>query len=659
MLGRLREWLFGPPLDPFNPKTRQHIVLVAFLAWVGLGADGLSSSCYGPEAAFLALGEHRELGLYMAIATAVTVFIIALAYNQLIELFPSGGGGYKAATKLISPGAGLVSGAALIVDYVLTITISVASGADALFSLLPLEWQTYKLSVEIVLIFLLLVLNLRGMKESVQILLPIFLLFFLSHAALIVYGIGAHADGLPMLIPNTLAETAGLSREMGWIFVAALFLRAYSFGAGTYTGIEAVSNNINMLAEPRVRTGHLTMLYMAASLAFTAGGIILLYLLWTVEPVAGQTLNAVTFRSIIDSVGWEPTISSGVLIAVLASEAGLLLVAANTGFLGGPAVMANMAADMWMPRQFRRLSSRLVAQNGILIMGFAALAVLLLSQGEVALLAVLYSINVFITFSLSLFGMCRHWWAQRRFARHWRRSFALAALGFTVTSFMLITILVEKFTLGGWTTVLITGAVVLFCAGIRRHYESTKTQLSRLDKRYTLPMDWDDSAPSPPLDPAAPTAIFVVGSHYGPGMHTLQWVQKHFPTQFRNFIFVGVGEVDKQSFDGPTSLLTLQTKLNNALLYFRSYCISRGLASASRLALGSDSLKELEEEVSRLTEEFPNSVCFASKLIFDNESYMTRWLHNGLASALQRRLSPAKCEMMIIPIRLPDFGLAS
>ena len=119
-------------------KRAKHIALIAFFAWVGLGADGLSSSCYGPEEAFLALGAHTHLGLYLAMATAVTVFIISLAYNQVIELFPNGGGGYKVATNLIGPYAGLVSGAALIVDYVLTIAISVASGADALFSLLPL-----------------------------------------------------------------------------------------------------------------------------------------------------------------------------------------------------------------------------------------------------------------------------------------------------------------------------------------------------------------------------------------------------------------------------------------------------------------------------------------------------------------------------------------
>jgi amino acid transporter len=178
-LRSLRNVVIGQPLDPMNVKGRENLALAAFLAWVGLGADGLSSAAYGPQEAFLALGANSDLGLYLALATAVTVFIIALAYNQVIELFPTGGGGYRVTTSLLGPYAGLVAGAALIVDYVLTIAISVASGIDQLFSLLPHPEGAapYKLWVEIPTVLALIILNLRGMKESIQILLPIFLGF--------------------------------------------------------------------------------------------------------------------------------------------------------------------------------------------------------------------------------------------------------------------------------------------------------------------------------------------------------------------------------------------------------------------------------------------------------------------------------------------------
>src|ERR1700676_1563396 len=463
--------LLGAPLDPFSNRTRQHIALVAFLAWIGLGADGLSSSCYGPEEAFLALGEHTHLALYMAIATALTVFVIAVGYNQVIELFPSGGGGYKVATNLIGPYTGLVSGAALIVDYMLTIAISVASGADPVFSLLPVAGQSLKLWTELGLVLLLLYLNLRGMRESINILLPIFLGFFVTHVVLILYGIATQAGNLPALIPETVQETGTLTQEMGWVFAVSLFLRAYSLGGGTYTGIEAVSNNVQSLAEPRVTTGKWTMFYMALSLSFTAGGIILLYLLWQVAPVEGQTLNAVTFRAIIESLGWHnPSLESGGPWLVLALEGGLLFVAANTGFLGGPAVLANMASDSWVPHQYRYLSTRLVTQRGILLMGLCALGILVLTGGAVAVLVVLYSINVFLTFSLSLLGLCIYWWRNHNEDKRWPHRLALSLLGLIVTFGILLVTLTEKLTEGGWMTILITGGVVVFCLLNHAHY---------------------------------------------------------------------------------------------------------------------------------------------------------------------------------------------
>ncbi|HEX2243388.1 MAG TPA: amino acid permease, partial [Gammaproteobacteria bacterium] len=174
---RVHRLVIGPPRDPMAPETRQHVTLAAFLACMGLGASGLSSSTYGPEQAFVALGEHTGLALFLALLTMVTVFILALSYNQVIELFPTGGGGYKVATRLLNPQLGLVSGAALIVDYVLTIAISIAAGVDALFSSLPASWHWLKPEAAMLILGILVILNLRGVKESIYVLLPIFLGF--------------------------------------------------------------------------------------------------------------------------------------------------------------------------------------------------------------------------------------------------------------------------------------------------------------------------------------------------------------------------------------------------------------------------------------------------------------------------------------------------
>jgi len=233
---RARRIIFGAPRDLFDPKIFHNVSLIAFFAWVGLGADGISSSSYGPEEAYLALGGHTILALFVAAATVLTVFIISASYSQIIEAFPSGGGGYIVASKLLGEKAGVVSGSALVIDYVLTITISVAAGADAIFSFLPLPWLEYKFAFTFLVILLLIWLNLRGVKESVVILTPIFMAFILTHVPLILFAILRHLPDLPAVGTRVSSDLSAASSEMGWLGVGALLLRAYSMGAGRTPG---------------------------------------------------------------------------------------------------------------------------------------------------------------------------------------------------------------------------------------------------------------------------------------------------------------------------------------------------------------------------------------------------------------------------------------
>ena len=312
---------------------------------------------------------HTELGPFLALATALTVFVIALAYSQVLEIFPSGGGSYKIASQLLGPRFGLVSGSAQVVDYVLTIAVSLASGADALFSLLPLSAQAYKLPAEIGLTLLLVVLNLRGTQESIRFLAPVVVGFLLVHAGLILFGLGSDAGRVVGVWGNAGAGVLGLSEHSGWVFVAAIFVRAFALGGSTYTGVESISNHVNLLAEPRVKTGRMTMLYVALSLSFTAGGIVLLYALEAVQPAHGQTLNAIVFNAIIGKLGLDGAASQGLLILTLALEGAILLVAANSILIFAPSLLGNMASDSWLPHRFRDLSSRLVREDGVIFIG--------------------------------------------------------------------------------------------------------------------------------------------------------------------------------------------------------------------------------------------------------------------------------------------------
>jgi amino acid transporter len=264
--GRLRRLLFGHKRHATDPHVFHKLSLVAFLAWVGLGADGISSSCYGPPEAFKVLGQHHYLAIFLAVMTAGTIFIISASYKHIIEQFPSGGGGYLVASKLLSPGLGAVSGCALVVDYVLTIIVSIASGADAVFSLLPTEWYQYKLPAASVAVVLMIVLNLRGVKESVLPIVPVFLLFLVTHVVAVVAGFFSHFEVVRSLPQDTANGVRSAVGQFGVWGVVLLVLRAYSMGAGTYTGIEAVSNGLPILREPHVETGKRTMNYMAVSL---------------------------------------------------------------------------------------------------------------------------------------------------------------------------------------------------------------------------------------------------------------------------------------------------------------------------------------------------------------------------------------------------------
>lgn len=648
LIKQLKHWLLGAPLNPFNPNILRHISLVAFLAWIGLGADGLSSSCYGPEETFIALQGHPHLALYIAIATAITVFIISLGYNQVIELFPSGGGGYKVATQLLGPYVGLVSGAALLIDYVLTIAVSIASSMDAFFSMLPNTLLPYKFSAEIAMIILLSALNLRGMKESIKILLPIFLGFVIFHFFLIIYGITAHRHGLLTIVPITLHETKELANVIGWLPLLALMLHAYSLGGGTYTGLEAVSNNVNRLSEPRVSTGKLTMLYMALSLSFTAAGIILLYLLWDAKPVDGQTLNAIVFHSILGD-SW---LGHFTLIMTLFFEAGLLCVAANTGFLAGPAVLANMAVDNWVPNRFRHLSTRLVIQNGVILFGISSLLVLFWSHGHVSLLVILYSINVFLTFSLSLLGLCVFWAKHRKKASpYWKLRFIFSFFAFFITCSILCITLFSKFESGGWVTVLITFAVIIICFLIKRYYQRINKKLEKLDKELKQPITEKHPHAIIP-DPHQPTAVILIGKSLGVGMHTLLSILHLFPKHFKNFIFLNVGIVDVESFTGAAALEKLREETNEMLQYFVEFCQQYGIAAESYITYGTDSVEKLSKLAEIVGEKYPNCIFFSSKLIFAHDNWITRLLHNETAITLQQQLHLQGKKLVILPMKI-------
>ena len=647
VVARVWQFFIGKPRDLRDKSIFHQLSLVPFLAWVGLGADGLSSSAYGPPEAYIALGDHTYLSIALALATAFTVLVISAAYSRIIEAFPHGGGGYVVASKLLGPNAGLISGCALLVDYVLTVTTSITAAGEAIFSFVPISWQPWRLWFDAFCVIGMTTLNIRGVKDSIIPLVPVFLMFLATHLLLILMGIGAHAPELPQTAMHVAHGFKAGYHTLGAVGMLMLFARAYSLGGGTYTGIEAVSNGLPIMREPRVHTGQRTMLYMATSLAFTAGGLHVCYLLVHIVPVEGKTLNAVLLEYVF---GNSPVGQVGQVLGLF-SEGLLLVVAAQAGFIDGPRVLANMATDAWAPRRFAVLSERLTAQNGIVLMGGASLAALFYTRGNVGSLVVMYSINVFVTFSLSMLAMFLHSLKLRSTGR-WKRKTALFLGGFILCATILVVTSLEKFAEGGWITLSITLVLVVLFKTIKRHYTSVAQKLDQLTQEIVnLPLGSADRA-TREFDGKLPTAVILVGGYNGLGIHTVLNLFRAFGDHFKNLVFISAGTIDSGAFKGEEEMEALQKNVETQLEQYLTLARRIGVAARARSVIGTDPVDDLEGLCRELMREYSKVTFVAGQVIFRKERWFHGFLHNQTAYLLQKRLQWAGFTMVILPVRV-------
>ena len=693
MWKKIRAFLFGAPKDVHSEKTFHSISLVAMLAWVGLGADGLSSSSYGPDAAFreIMTPEHdfSSLAVFLAVGTALTVFIISYAYTRIIEHFPSGGGGYVVATKLLGPRFGVVSGSALLVDYILTITTSIAAGGEAVFYLIPRHWfgkaalslaqddigtwldpvQRTKVTIEIAAIAVLMILNIRGVKESVAAITPIFAAFVLTHAVLLVIAIGGHVSDFGEVTRQAGSNLHGTVGALGVFGALALTVKAYSLGGGTYTGIEAVSNGVPIMREPKTRTAKRTMILMATSLSITAGGIILAYLLVHVAPDFNdptKPMNAILLDRVAGAWrlgGWDA--GYWFVLVALCSEAGLLFIAAQAGFVDGPRVMANMAVDSWLPHRYAALSERLSMQNGVILMGGTSIAALIYTHGNVEKLVVMYSINVFLTFSLSNLGMARFWVQNRKVQTDWYKHLPVHLLGLALCVTILIVTSVVKFAVGGWLTLVVTGILVVVCFWIKRHYNRVVDAIRRLDVELSDPLPDLVHAPKPSvanleeaaaaparIDRKQPVAMLFVGGYGGLGRHALLTLLRMFPGHFKGIVFCSVAVIDSGVFKGIGEVHELERRTTEALDKYVQYAAWLGLPAERMFSTGIEVAVEAEKIATDLIQKYPKGLFVAGQLIFEEDTAVTRILHNETAFTIQRRLQHAGVPMVVLPVRL-------
>jgi amino acid transporter len=645
----IRRLVFGKPRDLEDRKMLHRIALAPLLAWVGLGADGLSSSAYGPDEAFRTLGAHTYLAIPLALLVTLTIFVLCMCYGRLIYYFPQGGGGYGVASALLGKRVGVIAGSALLIDYVLTITVSIAAAGAALFSFIPEALYPLKIVFETTAILVLVVLNIRGVRESVMMLVPVFVLFAVMHLAMFGSALFQHWN---LMGATAHSVRTGFDNGLSTLGVGGLMLvllHAYSLGGGTYTGIEAVSNGLPLMREPRVRTATRTLLYMGISLAFVATSLLVFYLLWNVSPQPDKTMNAVLFEAVAQGT---PFAEMFVALTLL-SEGALLVIAAQTGFIGGPRVLANLALDSWVPRRFGALSERLTTQNGILLMGAASLGALFYTGGDVRQLVVMYSINVFITSTLAMWGMTRLTLHSRdKEPRRWLRHTVLFAVGTLMCGSILLLLILEKFSEGGWVTLFVTSAFAVLCFVVRQKYDSVQQKLDQ-----QLPTDIAIAHPerihtTPAPNPEQPTAGILVASYGGLGIHTMLNVFRAFPGHYKNLVFVSVGVVDAGDFKGAFAAEALREKQEAMLQRYVDLARSLGIPATFRYDIGTEIVDAATDLCVKVAQEFPRITFFSGKIIFTNEGWFDRVLHNQTAFAIQRRLHWADRIMVVMPVRI-------
>jgi len=688
---RLKRTLIGGARDIQDPHLFHKVSLIAFLAWVGLGADGLSSSAYGPDEAYKSLYQQAEkyhvnlnyLAVYLAFAVSLTVFIISYAYSRIIEHFPTGGGGYVVATKLLGQHAGLVSGSALLVDYVLTITVSIAAGADAIFAFLPgdkvlwvfhnwtqlddgsfKDWAfkltDLKLPIEYGVVFALIIMNLRGVKESIKILVPIFLLFVFTHVIMLGAAFFKHVGDVPQRVSEVLSQTSRDTHgDIGFVGVLGVLILAFSRGAGTFTGIEAVSNGLAIMRDPKVETGKRTMLYMAASLAITAGGIMIAYYFAGVKPqLSGlkpddyRPMNAVLLENLVQGSSF---FGNWFVVLTLVAEALLLTIAAQTGFIDGPRVMSNMALDSWLPHRFSSLSERLTTHYGVLLIGTAAVASLWYTGGKTDTLVTMYAINVFITFSLTELGMCKFYILHRKDHKEWKKALPIHMTGLCLCTTILTLTIHEKFFEGAWVTVAVTMALIGLCLLIRRYYRKVYSKLGLVTIN---PAELEPRTPMTPpehLDRNKPTIVLLVGGYGGLGVHAFTQIRRIFP-HFQQIVFISVGVIDSGNFKGIKELDALKTQTEESLAKYVALARKFGMAATSMMEMGNEPVEPAAELCIEAALRFPQAMFFAGKLVFQRDTFFSNILHNQTAVAIQNRLQWLGYAMLILPIRVWGGG---
>lgn len=457
---QIKQFFLGKSL-PTSAHSEERLSNGAALAV--LSSDALSSVAYATEEILLVLvaAGSGALGLSLPIAVAIIALlaIVVLSYRQTIRAYPQGGGSYIVARENLGLYPGLVAGGSLMIDYILTVTVSISAGTAALTSAIPVL-KSHTVLLCLFFIFLIMLANLRGVKESGQIFMVPTYAFITSIFLLIGIGLFKYTTGLVI----TEYPSLPVSESISVFFI----LRAFSAGCTALTGVEAISDGVLAFKTPEWKNARLTLLYLGVILGFMFVGISYLANIYHIVPEAGQTVVSLLGRVIL---GNGPVYYFLQIVTLL-----VLMLAANTSYADFPRLCYFLARDGFLPRQLSLLGDRLVYSNGIMLLSICAGVLVIIFKGQVNAIIPLYAVGVFTSFTLSQAGMVRHWFQEQ--TRGWRASAIMNSLGAFSTLIVLFVIICTKFLLGAWLVVIAIPLVVTLFAAIHRHYQYVAERLS-------------------------------------------------------------------------------------------------------------------------------------------------------------------------------------
>ena len=469
MMAELKRLVVGMPLET---AAQHHQRLSKRIALAVFSSDALSSVAYASEAILfvLVLAGPAALPLVIPISVAIVVLllIVGFSYRQTIHAYPNGGGAYIVAHENLGEVPGLIAAASLLIDYVLTVAVSVSSGVFAITSLAA-TWGypnlgDYRVEIALGCIALITIINLRGVKESGAIFSVPTYIFIFSMVGMILFGLVQTALGGWVAAAPKLEHTVAAAEPLGLF----LILRAFAAGCTALTGVEAISNGVPAFQKPESHNAATTLLWMIATLGTMFLGISVLAHFYGATPREDV--------SVISQMASQIVGTGPLFFVIQVATALILVLAANTSYADFPRLASLLSRDRFLPRQFASRGDRLVFSNGILALGaFAALLVIAFNAREQAMLP-LYAIGVFISFTLSQFGMVLHWLRIREAG--WRTSAVVNAVGAVLTAVVLVVIVVTKFSQGAWAVLLLTPVLVLLFRSIHTHYKDVARQLS-------------------------------------------------------------------------------------------------------------------------------------------------------------------------------------